>query len=75
MRAPRRQVKTPVDLRRELVVAGERLAKVRADEAAVLPELAETVAAAHAAHIPITEIARLTGLSRPTIYAWLRGPD
>lgn len=50
--------------------AARRAGLVAAAEASAI--LARAVSDAHAAGIPVAEIARLAGLTRATVYAWLR---
>ena len=57
--------------RTSLLEVGARLARADAERQAVLADLTEVARVAQRAEITITEIARLSGASRPTIYALL----
>lgn len=62
----------PDDLRATLADAGQRRADAERARAEAMHDIASTVAAAVDAGITIVEIAQLTGLTRPTIYAMMR---
>lgn len=54
----------------QLKAAGERLAAADAARATALVDVRKAVRAAHGT-LPIAEIARLAGISRPTVYSML----
>lgn len=57
----------------ELQAAGVQLAAADAARAVAIERITAAVRRAHAEGVPITEIMREAGISRPTIYRMLRG--
>jgi len=54
-----------------LELAGARLAAAETERAAAIAAVQKAVRAAHG-KLPVTEIARLAGISRPTVYTMLK---
>ena len=62
----------PADPRATLAAIGSRLERVERERTDVMRRLADAVNAAADADVPLSEVARLAGVSRTTVYALLR---